>query len=305
MGVNEEEGGFGGIKTPRVVLIVLMVFSGLVMVGSGIAHGPWFKCNDVIRYGVWRWCASYIYFRYVAPNDRMQVDDYVLAKGVRYGMDDDTNFMDNTHICRGYANELYYENPASGGDVPGPIIVGRTFILATHVTTLVSLMFYFLAYADKLWGPTRAIAVLLSTIAQCMCFSVFCITMEAYLDGEETLINRTVVCWNGIIAWIGWCLSVLQIPVSFAYFKLDDGKVDEIIYQGYPHDDVMSHPSMTHHSQRGGGGNYGGGYKSAGSLMFGTTSPPPNDGFFDNNGGGNSQNGQYDSRVYNDGDMYA
>ena len=70
MGVNEEEGGFGGIKTPRVVLIVLMVFSGLVMVGSGIAHGPWFKCNDVIRYGVWRWCASYIYFRYVAPNDR-------------------------------------------------------------------------------------------------------------------------------------------------------------------------------------------------------------------------------------------
>ena len=100
-------------------------------------------------------------------------------------------------------------------------------------------------------------------------------------------------------------LILLQIPVSFAYFKLDDGEVDEIIYQGYPHDDVMSHPSMTHHSQRGGGGNYGGGYKSAGSLMFGTTSPPPNDGFFDNNGGGNSQNGQYDSRVYNDGDMYA
>ena len=75
MGVNEEEGGFGGIKTPRVVLIVLMVFSGLVMVGSGIAHGPWFKCNDVIRYGVWRWCASYIYFRYVAPNDR-QAETY-------------------------------------------------------------------------------------------------------------------------------------------------------------------------------------------------------------------------------------
>ena len=32
------------------------------------------------------------------------MDDYVLAKGVVYDMDDDANFMDNTQICRGYGN---------------------------------------------------------------------------------------------------------------------------------------------------------------------------------------------------------
>ncbi len=51
--------------------------------------------------------------------------------------------------------------------------------------------------------------------------------MEAYLDQQETRVNRTVVCWNGILAWIGWCLSVIQVIIAIVYFKVDDGEISE------------------------------------------------------------------------------
>ncbi|XP_075254572.1 uncharacterized protein LOC142345986 [Convolutriloba macropyga] len=287
------------LTPPRMVLLTLIGFSVLVMIGSAIGHGHWFKCNDVIRYGVWQWCASFVYFKYVAfSGNGMMVDDYVLMKGVRFDEDEDErsgNFMDNTHTCRGYGDTLY----DGSGDVPNPIIIGRTFIMATHVATLICFGCYSVAYGDKLSGATRGLAVVMATILQCACYSVFCISMEAYLDSEETVINRTVVCWNGIIAWIGWCFSVIQVGISFGYFKIDDGLVEEQpIYADYD-DNLAHHP----HGR-------GGGYKSAASLMFDSGNHPesnPNS-YYDHptNGGRNSRMEQeYESRGYNESDGYA
>ncbi len=61
------------------------------------------------------------------------------------------------------ADSLYFNDES----VPAAIWIGRISILATHVATLASLGTYFAAYGDKLFGPSRGVAVVLVTVLQC------------------------------------------------------------------------------------------------------------------------------------------
>ena len=81
------------MSAAKPVLIPIVGLCLIVMIMEGFGHAPWFKCNDVIRYGVWQWCASYVYFRFtLGKND----EDIYMSRRV-------DSVIDNNHYCHGYS----------------------------------------------------------------------------------------------------------------------------------------------------------------------------------------------------------